>query len=57
MIRDGKIAEPLSLITVAGNLFDLFMDVKEVSNTYAANSHSNTKSPALLNKKLSITGK
>ena len=57
MIRDGKIAEPLSLITVAGNLFDLFMDVKEVSNTYAANSHSNTKSPALLIKKLSITGK
>lgn len=32
MIRDGKLAEPLSLITVAGNLADMFMNIKEVTN-------------------------
>ena len=57
MIRDGKLAEPLSLITVAGNLFELFMDVKEVSNTYVQNHPRDINAPSLLVKKLAITGK
>ncbi len=32
MIRDGKLAEPLSLITVAGNLGEMFMNIKEVAS-------------------------
>jgi len=57
MIRDGKLAEPLSLITTAGNLFELFKDVKEVSNTYTKHHPRDIMSPSLLVKKLSITGK
>ena len=32
MIRDGKIAEPLSLITLAGNLVEVFNGIKEIAN-------------------------
>lgn len=56
MIRDGKLSEPLSLITVAGNLLDLFMDISEV----ASNSElqlSGVTAPSLLIKNLAISGK
>ena len=32
MIRDGKIAEPLSLITLAGNLQNIFNNIKDIAN-------------------------
>lgn len=32
MIEDGKKGRPVTLITVAGNLFDLIKDIKEVAN-------------------------
>ena len=56
MIRDGKLAEPVSLITVAGNLFDLFKDVKDVANNVELQL-GGTSAPSILIKKLSISGK
>lgn len=56
VIRDGKLAEPLSLITVAGNLLELFMDVQEVANNSELQL-SGITSPSLLIKSLAISGK
>lgn len=56
MIRDGKIAEPLSLITVAGNLLELFNDVREVGNNPELQL-SGISAPSLLIKKLAVSGK
>ena len=56
MIRDGKLAEPLSLITVAGNLLDLFMNVREVANN-AELQLSGISAPSLLIKSLAVSGK
>jgi len=56
MIRDGKIAEPLSLITVAGNLLELFLDVREVANNPELQL-SGISTPSLLIKRLAISGK
>lgn len=57
MIRDGKLAEPLSLITLAGNLVDLFMNVKDVANNSEVLLGTSMTCPSILIKKLSITGK
>ncbi len=57
MIRDGKLAEPLSLITLAGNLTDLFMNVKDVANNSEFNLSSGITSPSIRIKKLAVSGK
>ena len=56
MIRDGKVAEPLSLITVAGNLFEMFMSVKDVANDSEFQLNG-LESPSIYVKKLSVSGK
>ncbi len=55
MIREGKVAEPVNLITVAGNLIKLFMDVQAVSNENELQLSSYTTSSILV-KKLNIAG-
>ena len=57
MIRDGKLAEPLSLITVAGNLVDLFMGIKEIANNSDFDVFTGVTCPSILIKKLSVSGK
>ena len=57
MIRDGKKAEPLSLITLAGNLVELFMSVKDVANNSELDLRSGITSPSLRIKKLAVSGK
>ena len=57
MIRDGKKAEPLALITVAGNLRDLFMNVKEVGNDSELDLRSGVISPSIRIKSLAVSGK
>ncbi len=56
MIENGKRGVPLTLITVAGNLMDLFMNVKEVANDnkLLPNGYDIT---SLWIKKLTISGK
>lgn len=56
MIRDGKLAEPLSLITVAGNLVDVFMGIKDVANNSKFLIESGVTTPSIYVKKLSVTG-
>lgn len=57
MIKDGKLAEPVSLITVAGNLVELFMNIKEVGSDSKYSLNSPVIAPSLFIKKLSVTGK
>ena len=57
MIRDGKKAEPLALITLAGNLVELFMSVKEVANNSELDLRSGVTSPSMRIGKLAVSGK
>lgn len=57
MIRDGKLAEPLSLITVAGNLVDVFMNIKDIANNSEFQLFSGVTTPSIAIKKLAISGK
>ena len=56
MIHGGKKAEPVNLITVAGNLKQLFLDIKEVANNSELQL-SSISAPSVLVKKLAISGK
>lgn len=55
MIKDGKVKEPVNLITVAGNLVKLFKDVVAVSNENELQLSSYTTSSILV-KSLKIAG-
>lgn len=54
LIKDGKIAEPLGLITVAGNLIQLFKDVVLVANNAKLLSNG-IKTPSIKVKSLSYS--
>jgi PmbA protein len=56
MIEKGKKATPLTLITVSGNLVDVFMNVKEVANDNEL-LLSSYNVPSLFIKKLTVSGK
>jgi len=56
MIEDGKQSTPLTLITVAGNLVELFMNVKEVASDRDL-LPSGYDVPSIYIKKLAIAGK
>jgi len=57
MIRDGKLAEPLALITVADNLLNLFNNIKDIANNSKLVIQTSTTCPSIYVKKISITGK
>jgi PmbA protein len=56
MIEDGKQSTPLTLITIAGNLVELFMNVKEVASDRDL-LPSGYDVPSIYIKKLAIAGK
>ncbi len=56
MIENGKRSTPLTLITVAGNLMDMFMNVKDVASDNELLS-SGYDVPSLFIKKLTVSGK
>ena len=56
MIRDGKLAEPISLITVAGNLFDLFNNVAAVGSNIELQPNSYSV-PSIYVRSIQISGK
>ena len=58
-VRDGRIAEPVHQITVAGNFYDLLKDVEAVGGDldFLAPGGSCFGSPSLLIKNLSVAGK
>jgi len=55
LIEAGKISRPVNLITVAGNLKDLFLEVKEVGNDSELQL-SSFNVPSFLVKNLTISG-
>lgn len=56
MIENGKITKPLYLITLGGNLFKLFRDIREVGAD-AEILPDGISSPSILIKKLNVSGK
>ena len=57
MIRDGKKAEPLALITVAGNLINVFNNIKCIANNNKLVIGNQMSCPSILIGKLAISGK
>ena len=57
MIRNGKKAEPLSLITIAGNLFEMFNNIKEIANNTKLVVRNSAECPSILFRKMAISGK
>ena len=56
LIKDGKLGQPINLITVAGNFFELLKDVNEVGSDFKYGG-SGVGSPSLFINELSISGK
>lgn len=56
MIRDGKLQEPVSLITVAGNLFDVFNNVALVANNCELQTNSYSV-PSIYVRSIQVSGK
>ena len=57
MIRDGKLAEPLSMITIADNLMNVFNNIKDIANNLELVITTSTTCPSVYVKKISVTGK
>ncbi len=57
MIRDGKKAEPLALITVAGNLLNVFNNIKCIANNNKLVISNQMYCPSIFVGKLPISGK
>ena len=57
MIRDGKKAEPLALITVAGNLLNVFNNIKCIANNNKLVIFNQMSAPSILVGKLPISRK
>lgn len=57
MIRDGKKAEPLALITVADNLINVFKNIKAVANNSKLVIFNQTTCPSIYVGNLAISGK
>lgn len=55
-IVDGKIANPVTLITVAGNLYEMFNEVQLVGSDSKL-SHTSITCPSVVVKKLAVAGK
>ena len=56
LIENGKKTKGLDVITVSGNLVDLFNDIIAVGNNVKI-SPSGTSTPSVVVKKLNVTGK
>ncbi|MCD8209525.1 MAG: TldD/PmbA family protein [Coprobacillus sp.] len=56
LIKNGKISQPLDLITISGNLFELFKDVCEVGSDLKL-TDSGCETPSLVVKKLLVASK
>lgn len=57
VIRNGEKAEPVSLITVAGNLFSMLNEIECVGNDLDYNFNPSIKAPSVIVKELVVAGK
>ena len=56
LIEDGKKGQPVNLITIAGNLFELFKNIKEVGNDVKLMT-SSTSCPSFYIGPIAVSGK
>ena len=56
LIESGKISRAVNLITIAGNLKDLFLDISDIANDSELQL-SSISSPSILIKKLAVSAK
>ncbi len=56
MIRNGKIAEPLALITLSGNLVEMFNNIKDVGSNSKFLLGGRASCPSMSFKKLVVSG-
>ncbi len=56
MIRNGLIAEPVNLITIAGNLINVMLDIKDLANNSETQLSSIT-CPSVYIKSITVSGK
>ena len=56
LIEDGKKGRPLDLVTISGNLIDVFKDVVEVGNDVTL-SPSGVSTQSVLIKQIGVSGK
>ncbi len=54
IIEDGKISKPLDLVTISGNLFEIFKDITDVGSDIRTTFYDN-EVPSLLIKKLKVS--
>ncbi len=59
LVEEGKYKRPLAQITVAGNIYDMFMEIEEIGNDtiFCHPSSEYFGSPSILVKNLNISGK
>ena len=57
LVRDGKLAEPLALITIAGNLLEMFGNIKYIASNSKFVLQTSTMCPSIMIKKMAVTGK
>ena len=58
MIENGVLSRPVRSFTVAGNFFDLLMNIKQISSELEMRSpgHTQIASPAVLIENMSVAG-
>lgn len=56
MIRDGKIAEPLALITLSGNLVEMFNNIKDIGSNSKFLLGGRASCPSMSFRKLVVSG-
>lgn len=56
LIEKGKLSRPVNLITVAGNLYELLLDIEEVGSDLGMGFNPTLLSPSLIIKKLAVSG-
>ncbi len=54
VVENGKITKPLDLVTISGNLFEVFKDITDVGNDLKCTFYDN-ETPSLLIKKLKVS--
>ena len=56
IIKDGKLDGPVKLITIAGNVYNMFNNVLALGNDFEEVKHSRIKAPSVIFKNISVSG-
>ena len=56
LIKNGKLDAPVKLITIAGNVYNMFNNVLALGNDFEEVKHSKIKAPTVIIKNISVSG-